>query len=332
MKAMFRALMPSLVCVSLLAGCSGSVLDFRNAEISNGKIFKEGDNKPFSGKLTDVPDSKILMGHPGWGKALNFLGKGALTGSGRGVMGSLCTAPVSDGYIDGKVQCKLPRSEALMYEFRLVKGMLDGDFRLYDGSDDKEVVVEAGFVKGALDGRHRIFDPSTHKLRYEATYKDGAVDGEEAEYNGSTSVKVASRRYNKGKLDGEAVEYAADGKTVVFRGSYVDGKRHGLHEKFDAKTGRKLAEDGYNNGERHGPSRLWSSEGRLLDERYFENGMPVDRPPAVAGGAGAPGAAAQDCVDGWMAAHRKEVGPDAPIRMDQIGEWEEWCKQGKRPG
>lgn len=313
-----------------LAAC-GQVLDFRNAEISNGKVFKAGANQPFSGTLTDVPDSKLLMGHPGWGMALNFLGRGVLGigGDARRVLGSVCAAPISDGYVDGKVQCKLPRG-TLMYEFRIVKGKLDGDFRLYDGSDDKEVVVAASFVQGQLDGKHRIFDPSTHKLRYEATYADGAIEGEEAEYNGSTAVKVASRRYSKGKLAGEVLEYAPDGKTVVFRGSYADGRPHGLHEKFDPQTGRKLAEDGYNNGTRHGPSRVWTSTGQLLHEAHFDNGMPTARPPAVADTGGARGAPAQDCVDGWMAAHRKQVGPDAPIRMDQIGEWEEWCKQGKR--
>ena len=313
-----------------LAAC-GKSLDFRNAEISNGKVFKAGANQPFSGKLSDVPDSRILLGHPGWGRALNFLGKGALAGSGAGVIGSLCTASVDEGYIDGKVQCKLPRSEAPMYEFRLTKGKLDGDFRLYDGSDAKEVVVEARFVQGQLDGKHRIFDPRSHKLRYEATYEDGAIAGEEAEYDATTAARVTFRTYKKGQLEGEAREFAPDGTTLVFRGAYAGGKRHGLHEKFDAKSGRKLAEDGYANGERHGPSRLWASDGSLIDARHFENGFPVASPVGAAAGAGAAQASGEACVDAWTAAHRKAVGPDAPIRMDQIGEWEKWCKEGKLP-
>lgn len=37
------------------------------------------------------------------------------------------------------------------------------------------------------------------------------------------------------------------------------------------------------------------------------------------------------CLDKWVAAHRKEVGEDAPIKAHQIEEWKAWCKQGKRP-
>lgn len=37
------------------------------------------------------------------------------------------------------------------------------------------------------------------------------------------------------------------------------------------------------------------------------------------------------CVDEWVKARRKEIGPDEPIRMDQLDEWEGWCKAGKSP-
>jgi hypothetical protein len=36
----------------VLAGCFGKTLDFRNAEISNGKLYQEGANEPFSGKVS----------------------------------------------------------------------------------------------------------------------------------------------------------------------------------------------------------------------------------------------------------------------------------------
>jgi hypothetical protein len=34
-------------------------------------------------------------------------------------------------------------------------------------------------------------------------------------------------------------------------------------------------------------------------------------------------------VDGWTAAFRQENGEDAMVTMDQLGEWEAWCKEGK---
>ncbi|WP_369927615.1 toxin-antitoxin system YwqK family antitoxin [Xanthomonas sp. NCPPB 2632] len=48
--------------------------------------------------------------------------------------------------------------------------------------------------------------------------------------------------------------------------------------------------------------------------------------PAVADTDPATGA----CVDGWVTAFHKEQGADAPIAADQLQEWQEWCKAGKK--
>lgn len=42
-------------------------------------------------------------------------------------------------------------------------------------------------------------------------------------------------------------------------------------------------------------------------------------------------APAEACLDAWIAAHRSEVGEDAVVTMDQVGEWEQWCAAGKKP-
>jgi hypothetical protein len=44
-----------------------------------------------------------------------------------------------------------------------------------------------------------------------------------------------------------------------------------------------------------------------------------------------PNADTTACVDQWAAAHRKEVGDEPIITMDQIREWKEWCVVGKTP-
>ena len=38
-----------------LAGCSKETIDFRNAEVSNSKVYKQGEDKPFTGIVTNVP-------------------------------------------------------------------------------------------------------------------------------------------------------------------------------------------------------------------------------------------------------------------------------------
>jgi len=37
-----------------------------------------------------------------------------------------------------------------------------------------------------------------------------------------------------------------------------------------------------------------------------------------------------DCVDGWTAAYRQEVGEDVVVTMDQVREWKDWCQAGKQ--
>ncbi|MBJ6984199.1 hypothetical protein [Luteimonas sp. MC1750] len=44
-----------------------------------------------------------------------------------------------------------------------------------------------------------------------------------------------------------------------------------------------------------------------------------------------PVASAETCADAWLASYRAEVGEDRVVTMDQMGEWEEWCAQGKSP-
>jgi uncharacterized protein YecT (DUF1311 family) len=40
---------------------------------------------------------------------------------------------------------------------------------------------------------------------------------------------------------------------------------------------------------------------------------------------------ADQCLDAWVQAYRQEEGEDAMVTADQSSEWEDWCRQGKRP-
>lgn len=46
MNPLPRILLLSCAMAVALAGCSGHVLEFRNAEVVNGKIYKSGANEP----------------------------------------------------------------------------------------------------------------------------------------------------------------------------------------------------------------------------------------------------------------------------------------------
>jgi hypothetical protein len=61
-KTLLSALLTATV---LLTACGGSVLDFRNAEISNGKLYKAGADAGFTGTVTNIPHIKLLSSQPG---------------------------------------------------------------------------------------------------------------------------------------------------------------------------------------------------------------------------------------------------------------------------
>lgn len=42
-------------------------------------------------------------------------------------------------------------------------------------------------------------------------------------------------------------------------------------------------------------------------------------------------AKADQCLDAWVNAYRKEQGEDATVTHDQSTEWESWCSEGKLP-
>ena len=48
------ALAATSLATVLLAGCKSDVLDYRNVQIVNGKVYAGDANTPFSGKVTNV--------------------------------------------------------------------------------------------------------------------------------------------------------------------------------------------------------------------------------------------------------------------------------------
>lgn len=52
----------ALMGLLALSGC-GKNLEFRNAEVSNGKIYAHGANEPFDGRVTNIPEQVIVPEH-----------------------------------------------------------------------------------------------------------------------------------------------------------------------------------------------------------------------------------------------------------------------------
>lgn len=338
LKAPFFAVLAS---TALLAGCGQSVLDFRNADVSNGKIYKPGANSAFSGTVTNIPILKILSASPTgpFAKIMEVL-RGTLGMAGlektRIHLSVVCDAPVSDGVVDGEVTCTEAPNPAKRFTIHFKDGQLHGDFIMYDGRNDDHVIVAAKLNKGALDGKFDVYSGNTYKVLRHTEWDNGVPEVEDG-FDEGTGQKTTAVRYRNGKLHGKYMVYAPDGKQVVTEALYVDGELDGIEQHFDAGTGRLLKRVEWKMGKRNGKYQEWDLQGKLVVDQTFVNEQLVEAQQAASAQAqaaspsGAQGGNAQ-CVERWVSTHRKVNGEDEIVTAEQIGEWEQLCREGKTPG
>lgn len=323
-----------LASVLVLAGCDSRVLDFRNAEVVNGKLYEKGGNTGYTGKVTNVPkpvvfDSQrsapvfakrfgIVMAKFNRDKAVDVL-----------LGDSLCEINVREGVIDGDVTCLVPRSQTVRFEFGFNKGVLDGPYKMYD-PEGGHLVVSANFKGGQLHGKHEIFSFRTQKLLYATQWANGVDDGEEKTFHADTGNLASELTYKNGKIDGAVTSYGPDGKQVVYKTTFLDGLKHGTEESFDVSTGKPLVYAAWINGRLNGPFKKWDGGGALVTDDIYENGVVVNKGSAPS--TGSINAQTEVCEDRWMTAFRKQNGRDAVVTMEQIIEWSDLCKAGKTPG
>ncbi|NIE82548.1 MULTISPECIES: toxin-antitoxin system YwqK family antitoxin [Burkholderia] len=406
----------AIAVTSNLAACKGEVLDYRNAQMVNGKVYASGVNEPFSGKLTNVPTAVILGPQQGFRTAIRTMEKTlpALTLdyiSAAGIdyfptdaripSAAYCEAQVSNGYPDGKAICKAANSDHTLITMSFTSGQLDGELDSYAPDDSSHLFAKVAFRNGNADGRMEVYSPTTHRLVHTLTWANGVLNGEEDGFDETTSNRVLHATLVNGLYDGEFVRYAPDGTQVTYRAKFVNGRPDGIEEAYDPHTGRLTGHAEYASGVLNGIVKRWDTDGRLVYEKEYQNGQPL-RNEAVAvcvnqrdlqhqsqegedisallneweaqcreelhgAFSTAPGTAAASsatagsgstdaeitrairaaaneavsapagrstpvdaCVDQWTAAFHRESGDDAIITADQLGEWQSWCKEGKR--
>ena len=158
------ALLIASFAAALLAGCKGDVLDYRNVQLVNGKVYAGDANSPFSGKVTSVPASSILNSQPGYQRMMQnsaYVVPEAYRGGIDSMMihGLLCDAKVSAGMLDGDVVCKAPQSDTVRMKMSFSGAALTGPMQIFDNSGD-QTVLDANFNKGNPDGPEKI---TTHR-------------------------------------------------------------------------------------------------------------------------------------------------------------------------
>jgi len=308
------------IAAVLSTGC-GEVLDWRNAEVSSGKIFRRGADEPFSGKLTGVPDTRILP----FNQWLQLIRPIEMMGPTRNVRkaGAVCAVKVSKGNVDGKLVCEDPETKSVQTEMEFSDGVPDGDVVLTNG---KNKIMTAAFKEGRLHGEQEVFSPATGKRVFRANWVNGKYDGELAFYRDDTGVKTGSNPYRNGVIDGEVIEYTPEGK-VLTRKTYREGQEDGIEERFHPVTSKKLFEKHFTKGMPSGEFRRWDESGTLIEHKAHGPGYEIRdllEPKPVAN--------LDACLQKWIAAHHKNAGADAPIRQDVLEEWKDECRTGKTPG
>jgi len=353
MKHPCRLLWGSLALVALVTttGCSQPVLDYRNAEVSDGLIYARGANEPFSGTVTHVPDDFMINGE-GQGKFMRLLG-GAEYETARlmqAILGEssttyLCTISARKGYVDGMARCYRPQTDTQTIEAHFVKGELSGKFIYYNPDKPGQVLGEGTFEDGQPDGLQKIYSPATGKLKARIPWSHGQYDGDYATYNTVNGNVILKGAFAEGKRDGTWKQYAVAGKPLIVKETYSHGLLNGVQEIFDPDTGQRTTlVDRWVEGRINGTRKLWDKNGVLVGEEVYADGVLVkhDAPSTSAVDALKQALStsttskhrevpsdSRTCVDDWVKAHRKVAGEDAAITADQLSEWQEWCSQGK---
>lgn len=309
-----------------LIGCQPSTLDFRNAGISNGKIYSGSSNSPFSGLVVNVPAEKFMGPHAGFDKVSNMLNQ--VTGGYMSYVGRLCDIHVSDGVLDGAVTCRRPEEENTDIDASFKHNQLTEQLKLIGQNQRGERFrTEVNMQDGQPDGTQRSYSVDNNVLVHTVQWQNGALFGPEEVFDKKTGNRIREANIIGGKYDGEMISYDLDGK-VLRRLTFSNGVQQ-LDESFDPGTGKMTGQIPYHYDNVHGLvvhgiAKQWDADGTLISEKTYKFGTEVTAAP-IGGGS------LNQCVDDWVTAFRKEQGADAVVSHDQLTEWESWCKQGKLP-
>ncbi|MCO3576636.1 toxin-antitoxin system YwqK family antitoxin [Pseudomonas aeruginosa] len=334
-----KQLLPALLAISgitfMASGCSDPTLDYRNAQFSNGIIYDAQDNTPFTGLITNLPnerqafDLKLQDTLAAINKTVDHYGGKAQAFYYRSL---ICNSEVIDGYLAGLTTCFMPNSNTKRYTANYNGGRLDGEFEVY-AVDGSTVLAKGQFKDGSPEGELNIYGPNNGRLVRRSNTANGVLDGLQEQWDEGTGKLVSRAKAANGQYVGLYETWSVDGvKTLEI--PFVNGMRNGIARAWDPATGTLTEEVTYVDNAMDGPSKKWSSDGTLIKSgTYKRNAFYEDpTPDEVASQASqAPDDAPAECIDLWIKAYHTEKGEDTSISSAQLGEWSNWCDEGKRP-
>jgi hypothetical protein len=242
-----------------MVGC-GQTLDFRNAEVSNNLIYVEGENSPFTGRLTNAPLGVVPV--PKVGKLLQLAGQFTGDNSVQGLLlGSvvlgltstnsespvICDVNVDDGRLNGGAECRLNKTGTTIYKFEYEDSTPSGGLEVFSASSEYagKLLAKATLdEQGVLQGESVIFFPDTGGKAYVGNWKDGEQAGLVRSYSKETEKLVLQATMDAGTFVGEVVQYTPNGETLLRRENWANGQRNGPYEEYD-ETGRLIKKTTY---------------------------------------------------------------------------------------
>lgn len=151
-------------------------------------------------------------------------------------------------------------AEGVYYENRRT-----GTWKFYSSTGRLE---QAGsYSNGRIDGTWRWYYPEGELLR-EEDYYQGRRDGNLTEFTRAGEV-IAQGNYADGERNGEWTIKSGDNTET---GTYLLGLRDGLWRAFYA-NGKPRFKGTYNQGNPIGHHILYYENGRIKEDRYFQNGL-----------------------------------------------------------
>lgn len=238
----------SIIVLGALSGCSGRVLDYRNVEISSNKIFADGENEPFTGLVTNFPLANLpaVRVHPLVSEVVNVTKERAamavavgtsMTGQRYGGANTFCDVKVKRGVLHGKVVCKVDENEVMRFSFD--DGNANGEFEVFDPSQESKLVAEGKLVNGVLFDKAVGYSASTGKVVFKANYIEGKPNFAVETFYPDTGNPMGVVALSLGVKEGETTIYWEDGKTVKMKGSYVRGYPNGMIYWYD-RSGNQI--------------------------------------------------------------------------------------------
>lgn len=267
-----RTAILSLIILLAVAGCSKPVLDFRNAELSNGLFYGGGDNEPFTGTVTNVPQSYISIPTLAFNDVLYWHNQMMTTIESKDntLYGTqlLCDVEVKEGLVDGAVNCSSPNTRKTRWFATYKDGLPDGEAAIFDASGEK-AISKVSFVQGRLEGVQKTLSPNTGTLVLEIQYKDGKKE-EVSMWNEVTGNRAASFQYKHDELNGLVKKWNSEG-VLISEQIYVDGFADGPVKTWHSNG--KIHEITVVRGSYiDGPYQQWNSDGKLLRSGKYNKG------------------------------------------------------------